>query len=132
MLDSATPTRPEGFQYSPTFPLAEDTTPYRRLPIEGVKVIEVDGKRVLKVPPKALEELAFAACRDVSHLLRPGHLTQHRWHRSNNGVQRKTHLSGSRERLWRSRFAHPPSRPHPSRTGAHLHVRRLHQGRCSG
>jgi len=76
LLDSPTPNRPEGFQYSPTFPLAEDTTPYRRLPIEGVKVIEVEGKRVLKVPPKALEELAFAACRDVSHLLRPGHLAQ--------------------------------------------------------
>jgi fumarate hydratase class I len=76
LLDSATPARPEGFRYSRTFPLAEDTTPYRRLPIEGVRVIEVEGRRVLKVPPKALEELAFAACRDVSHLLRPGHLAQ--------------------------------------------------------
>jgi len=76
LLDSTTPARPEGFHYSPAFPLAEDTTPYRRLPIEGVKVIEVEGRRVLKVPPRVLEELAFAACRDVSHLLRPGHLAQ--------------------------------------------------------
>ncbi|MCX8135168.1 MAG: fumarate hydratase, partial [Roseococcus sp.] len=58
------------------FPLAEDTTPYRRLPIEGVKVIEAAGRRVLQVPARVLEELAFAACRDASHLLRPGHLAQ--------------------------------------------------------
>ena len=70
------PKRPESFQYSPMFPLAKDATPYRRLPIEGVKVIEVDGKRVLKVPPQVLEQLAFHACKDVSHLLRPGHLQQ--------------------------------------------------------
>ena len=68
--------RTKGFDYSPMFPLAKDDTPYRRLPIEGVRAIEVEGKRVLKVPTKALEELAFAACRDVSHLLRPGHLAQ--------------------------------------------------------
>ncbi len=76
MLDSTTPPRPEGFHYSPMFPLAKDETPYRRLPIEGVKAIEVDGKRVLKVPPQVLEQLAFQACKDVSHLLRPGHLQQ--------------------------------------------------------
>ncbi|NOG72706.1 fumarate hydratase [Roseicella sp. DB1501] len=56
------------------FPLAADATPYRRLPIEGVSTIEVEGKRVLKVTPAALEQLAFQACHDVSHLLRPGHL----------------------------------------------------------
>ncbi|TDH60555.1 fumarate hydratase [Dankookia rubra] len=58
------------------FPLAEDTTPYRRLPIGGVSTIEVEGRTVLKVSPEALEQLAFQACRDVSHLLRPGHLQQ--------------------------------------------------------
>ena len=68
------PTRPSGFRYSPMFPLAADATPYRRLPIEGVSTIEVEGKRVLKVTPAALEQLAFQACHDVSHLLRPGHL----------------------------------------------------------
>jgi len=70
------PKRPESFQYSPMFPLAQDATPWRRLPIEGVKVIEVEGRRVLKVPPAVLEQLAFHACKDVSHLLRPGHLAQ--------------------------------------------------------
>src|SRR3712207_3078536 len=66
----------KGFLYSPMFPLGEDLTPYRRLPIEGVSAIEVEGKRVVKVPVRALEDLAFQACKDVSHLLRPGHLQQ--------------------------------------------------------
>ncbi|MBE9606299.1 fumarate hydratase [Acetobacteraceae bacterium H6797] len=58
------------------FPLGEDTTTWRKLPIEGVKTIEVEGKTVLKVAPGALEQLAFEACHEVSHLLRPGHLAQ--------------------------------------------------------
>jgi fumarate hydratase class I len=64
------------FDFSTMYPLGEDQTPYRRLPIEGVRVLEVEGRRVLSIPPRVLEELAFAACRDVSHLLRPGHLQQ--------------------------------------------------------
>lgn len=70
------PARPAGFLYSPMFPLGEDTTPYRRLAIEGVSTAQCDGRTVLKVAPKALEELAFIACKEVSHLLRPGHLQQ--------------------------------------------------------
>ena len=70
------PAYPPGFTYTPMFPLGADATPYRRLDIEGVSTIEVEGKRVLKVLPKALEGLAFQACRDVSHLLRPSHLEQ--------------------------------------------------------
>jgi fumarate hydratase class I len=75
-LDDAAPARPEGFAFSTMFPLGEDTTPYRKLDIGGVSTIEVEGKRVLKVKPETLTELARAACRDVSHLLRPGHLAQ--------------------------------------------------------
>ncbi len=62
--------------YSPMFPLAEQPTPWRKLPIKGVSTLEVDGKTVLKITPRALADLAFAAFRDVSHLLRPGHLQQ--------------------------------------------------------
>ncbi len=69
------PTRP-GFTFSTMFPLGADTTPYRKLDIGGVSTIEVEGKRVLKIEPKALEDLAVAAFHDVSHLLRPGHLQQ--------------------------------------------------------
>jgi fumarate hydratase class I len=68
--------RSAGFLFSPMFPLAEDTTPYRKLDIQGVSTIEVEGKRILKIKPEALEQLAFQACKDVSHLLRPGHLQQ--------------------------------------------------------
>jgi fumarate hydratase class I len=72
----AAPARPEGFRYSPMFPLAEDRTPWRKLDIAGVSTATCDGRTVLKIKPQALEELALAACKDVSHLLRPGHLQQ--------------------------------------------------------
>ncbi|HQU03280.1 MAG TPA: fumarate hydratase [Acidocella sp.] len=65
-----------GFNYSPMFPLGEDTTPYRKLDIGGVSSFEVDGKTVLKISPQALSDLALAAFHDVSHLLRPAHLQQ--------------------------------------------------------
>jgi fumarate hydratase class I len=58
------------------FPLGEDTTVWRKLEIEGVSTIEVEGKTVLKISPHALSSLAFAAFHDVAHLLRPAHLTQ--------------------------------------------------------
>ncbi len=76
-LDHApAPTRPAGFRYSPMFPLGPDTTPWRKLDIGGVSTVQCDGRTVLTIKPEALEQLAFAACKDVSHLLRPGHLAQ--------------------------------------------------------
>ena len=66
--------RPADFLYSPMFPLAEGTTPWRKLPIEGVRTITVEGKTVLRIAPDALSELAVRAFHDVSHLLRPAHL----------------------------------------------------------
>jgi fumarate hydratase class I len=74
--DAAAPARPAGFLYSPMFPLGPDTTPWRRLDIGGVGRVDCAGRSVLTVAPAALEALAFAACKDVSHLLRPGHLAQ--------------------------------------------------------
>ncbi|OYV38618.1 MAG: fumarate hydratase [Rhodospirillales bacterium 20-64-7] len=64
------------FAYAPMFTLAEDATPYRKLEIEGVSTVDVAGKTVLRVTAEALSELAFTAFREVSHLLRPGHLAQ--------------------------------------------------------
>ncbi|WP_149536510.1 fumarate hydratase [Siccirubricoccus phaeus] len=58
------------------FPLGADDTAWRKLDIPGVSTIEVEGRTILKVKPAALEALAFAACKDVSHLLRPAHLQQ--------------------------------------------------------
>lgn len=78
-LDTAAPlapARPENFRYSPMFPLGPDETPYRRLDLGGVSSFEVAGRRILRIAPQTLEALAFAAVRDASHLLRPGHLAQ--------------------------------------------------------
>jgi fumarate hydratase class I len=68
--------RSPGFAYSPMFNFGEDDTKYRKLDIAGISTIEVEGKTVLKVRAEALSALAFAAFRDVSHLLRPAHLAQ--------------------------------------------------------
>jgi fumarate hydratase class I len=68
--------RPANFLYSPMFPPGPDTTPWRKLPIEGVRTISVEGKTVLRIAPEALSELALRAFDDVAHLLRPAHLAQ--------------------------------------------------------
>ncbi len=68
--------RPASFSYSPMFPLSAATTSWRRLPIDGVRTISVEGKSVLRIAPEALSELAVHAFHDVSHLLRPAHLAQ--------------------------------------------------------
>ena len=68
--------RPEGFRYAPMFPLAPLPTPWKRLPIDGVRTATCDGATVLRIAPEALSALAFQAFRDLSHLLRPGHLAQ--------------------------------------------------------
>jgi fumarate hydratase class I len=67
---------PTGFAFSPMFPLAPGQTPWKKLAIDGVSTTTCDGRTVLRVRPEALSELAFQAYRDVSHLLRPGHLQQ--------------------------------------------------------
>jgi fumarate hydratase class I len=58
------------------FPLGPGTTPWRKLPVEGVRTISVEGKTVLRIAPEALSDLALHAFHDVSHLLRPAHLAQ--------------------------------------------------------
>ncbi|MSP30057.1 MAG: fumarate hydratase [Acetobacteraceae bacterium] len=58
------------------FPLGPDQTPWKKLDIEGVSTVQCDGRTILKIQPKALEELAVRAFHDVSHLLRPTHLKQ--------------------------------------------------------
>jgi fumarate hydratase class I len=57
-------------------PLGEDTTPYRLLSQDFVSTFEAGGKTFLKVEPEALSLLTREAMRDISHLLRPGHLQQ--------------------------------------------------------
>ncbi|BBO91473.1 fumarate hydratase [Desulfosarcina ovata] len=64
------------FKYAELLPLGDDDTPYRLLTSEHVSSVPFDGQPVLKVAPEGLAMLAEAAFRDVSHLLRPGHLAQ--------------------------------------------------------
>jgi len=58
------------------FPVGDDATPYRKLTGDYVSTAKFEGESVLKVEPKALTLLAAEAFRDISHLLRPGHLKQ--------------------------------------------------------
>ncbi len=58
------------------FPLAEDTTPYRKLDVGGVATATFNGQRLVTVTPEALRALSKQAFIDINHLLRPGHLKQ--------------------------------------------------------
>ncbi|WP_158166772.1 fumarate hydratase [Mycolicibacterium smegmatis] len=62
--------------YTPILPLGADTTDYRRLDIAGARTVHGAGREFLDVDPAAVEQLAFEAYRDVSHLLRSSHLRQ--------------------------------------------------------
>jgi fumarate hydratase class I len=58
------------------FQLGPDRTSWKQLADGGVRAVSYDGVTVLRIPSDALSELAFQAFRDMSHLLRPGHLAQ--------------------------------------------------------
>ena len=64
------------FFYQPLFELGPDETPYRRLDVEGVSPLTLDGQEFLEVEPSVLRELSRQAFDDIAHLLRPGHLAQ--------------------------------------------------------
>ncbi len=64
------------FEYQDVFPLGEDTTPYKLLTTEGVEVVDLGGTEFLKVSDEAIRLLTATAIKDISHLLRPGHLAQ--------------------------------------------------------
>jgi fumarate hydratase, class I len=67
---------PPAYRHAPLFPAGKDTTPYRKLSADGVRVEKVMGKDVVVVAREALRTLAEAAFADINHLLRPGHLKQ--------------------------------------------------------
>ena len=64
------------FHYQSIFEFETDDTPYRKLTSDGVSVISVDGREMLKVEPDVLQLLSRTAFDDVAHLLRPTHLAQ--------------------------------------------------------
>lgn len=70
---------PPTFHYQPLFesdPANPKNIPWRKLTDTGVRVINVDGKQVLKIEPEAITLLAKQGMTDIAHLLRPGHLQQ--------------------------------------------------------
>lgn len=64
------------FAYQDMFPAEKPDVPFKKISGDHVSAAEFDGAPVLKVAPEALQLLAKEAFRDVSHLLRPGHLQQ--------------------------------------------------------
>jgi fumarate hydratase class I len=64
------------FQFQDMLPLGPDETPYRHLTADHVSTFQAAGKTFLRVEPEALTLLTRQAMRDISHLLRPGHLAQ--------------------------------------------------------
>jgi fumarate hydratase class I len=64
------------YKHTPLFPLGADTTPYKKVTTEGVRVEKVLGRDMLVVSREALRALSEAAFGDINHYLRPGHLRQ--------------------------------------------------------
>jgi fumarate hydratase, class I len=62
------------FIYEKPFQIEKDTTRYRLLTEDFVKVIETEGRKILKVDPRALELIAKTAVSDISFFLRTSHL----------------------------------------------------------
>src|SRR5712671_422211 len=62
------------YRHTPLFPLGKDTTTYRKIASEGVRMETILGKDVLVVSHEAMRALSEAAFADINHLLRPGHL----------------------------------------------------------
>ncbi len=62
------------FNYQKPFPLAKDPTEYKLVTTDYVSTVEVDGRKLLKVAPEALEIIAQRAMEDVGFFLRKTHL----------------------------------------------------------
>jgi fumarate hydratase, class I len=62
--------------FADMFPLSDDKTPYRKLSVDGVSTETFRGNNVIAIAPEVITKLTAEAFRDVSHLLRPGHLKQ--------------------------------------------------------
>ena len=63
------------FTYQNMFPLRDDSTDYRRLTDDHVSLDSFKGIEILTIAPEGLTLLAEHAFKDVSHLLRPSHLS---------------------------------------------------------
>src|ERR1043166_575919 len=64
------------YRHTPLFPLGPDTTTYRKLTNDGVRVEKAFGRVGGVVGREALRLLAAQGFIPLNHLLRPGHLAQ--------------------------------------------------------
>jgi fumarate hydratase class I len=64
------------FSYTDMLPTGADDTEYRLLTTDGISTQHALGREFLHVEPEVLTQLTATAMRDISHLLRPGHLAQ--------------------------------------------------------
>src|SRR5215212_9144149 len=62
------------YKHTPLFPLGKDTTTYRKISSDGVRVETIMGREMLVVSREAIRLLSEAAFMDINHLLRPAHL----------------------------------------------------------
>ena len=62
--------------FAEIFPLGEDDTPYTKLTGDHVGIETFKGQTMLTVERDGLSLLTREAFRQISHLLRPGHLKQ--------------------------------------------------------
>lgn len=64
------------FSYSPMFPTKAPDTEWEKITGDHVEVVNLVGEEFLKVAPEGLTLLAETAFKNISHLLRTGHLKQ--------------------------------------------------------
>ncbi|GAA0356382.1 fumarate hydratase [Actinoallomurus spadix] len=64
------------FAFTELLPQGPDETEYRLLTSDGISEFEAGGRTFLQVEPEVLRLLTETAIHDISHLLRPAHLTQ--------------------------------------------------------
>ncbi|WP_433181138.1 fumarate hydratase [Actinoallomurus sp. CA-150999] len=64
------------FAFTELLPQGPDETEYRLLTSDGISEFEAGGRSFLQVEPEVLRLLTETAIHDISHLLRPAHLTQ--------------------------------------------------------
>ena len=62
------------FFYEKPFQIEKDTTKYRLLTKDYVRLADIDGRKILMVQPEGLELLAKEAVSDISFYLRTAHL----------------------------------------------------------
>ena len=62
------------FSYQPIFEKADDSTKYRLITKDGIKVEHLAGREILSISPETIAKLTDVAFDDVSHLLRTSHL----------------------------------------------------------